>query len=109
MVVGQGSMQLRERLAAQTPSAPPEEAVSGARDDVDPSTPSTDVATTTGDKTLHPDDLVIPDYDSLPAIDIVLMLESLTSRELSGVESYERANRRRRTVLGKIAQLSVDA
>lgn len=50
--------------------------------------------------------LAIPDYDHLPAIDIVGQLESLTVDELAEVDAYERANRRRRTVLGKIAQLT---
>ena len=52
------------------------------------------------------DSLGIPDYDSLPAIDIVGLLESLSHDELCAVETYERSNRRRRTVLGKVVQLS---
>ena len=52
------------------------------------------------------DDLAIPDYDHLPAIDIVDQLETLTPAELADIEVYERANRRRRTVLGKIAKLT---
>ena len=52
------------------------------------------------------DDLAIPDYDHLPAIDIVDQLETLSADELAEIEAYERENRRRRTVLGKIAKLT---
>lgn len=50
-------------------------------------------------------DLALPDYDHLPASQIVAMLDDLDIDELHQVESYERVNRNRRTVLGKLAQL----
>jgi hypothetical protein len=52
------------------------------------------------------DELALPDYDTLPAIDIVAKLDSLGPEDRDDVARYESANRRRRTVLGKIAQLS---
>lgn len=143
MVVGQGTAQLKERLAHLSSVEPvvasPAERIQaeadGASDEptVDAPTPeaavdvptrdaAVDVPTedtdssvdVTADVTVdvtHGDvvdsgELAVPDYDSLPAIDIVGQLDSLTSDELRAVESYERANRRRRTVLGKIAQLT---
>jgi hypothetical protein len=50
-------------------------------------------------------DLVLPDYDHLPAAHIVAKLGSLTQRERDAVEEYEAANRHRRTILGKLDQL----
>jgi hypothetical protein len=50
-------------------------------------------------------DLALPDYDHLPASQIVAMLDGLAPDELAAIGTYERANRNRRTVLGKLAQL----
>jgi hypothetical protein len=50
-------------------------------------------------------DLALPDYDHLPASQIVAMLDDLISDERDDIEHYERANRGRRTVLGKLDQL----
>jgi hypothetical protein len=50
-------------------------------------------------------DLALPDYDHLPASQIVAMLGDLISDERDDIEQYERANRGRRTVLGKLDQL----
>jgi hypothetical protein len=51
------------------------------------------------------DALPIDGYDSLAASQVVGRLDSLTPAELATVRNYESANRNRRTVLGKIAQL----
>lgn len=119
MIVGQGTNQLKDRIAAQqaSPAAPPpadhaldSEAaleVGAAPKQNEPTAP---VGEAKGDDLiaeLPADSLGIPDYDSLPAIDIVGQLESLNPTELSAVDTYERSHRRRRTVLGKISQLSV--
>jgi hypothetical protein len=64
---------------------------------------STSMATTS----MRADDLVLPDYDHLPAAHIVAKLASLTQRERDAVEEYESANRHRRTILGKLDQLRV--
>jgi hypothetical protein len=51
------------------------------------------------------EDLALPDYDHLPAVDVVRALSGLSTVERDAVERYERAHRQRRTVLGKLAQL----
>jgi len=51
-------------------------------------------------------DLALPDYDTLPAIDIVGKLATLDDVSRDAIERYELANRQRRTVLGKLAQLA---
>lgn len=50
-------------------------------------------------------DLVLPDYDHLPAAHVVSKLPSLTPAERTAIEQYELAHRHRRTILGKIEQL----
>lgn len=49
--------------------------------------------------------LGISNYDTRAASDIVQQLASLSSADLDRVREYEQANRARRTILGKIAQL----
>lgn len=51
------------------------------------------------------DELAIPDYDSLSASQVVTRLEGLRADELEAVRAYEVANRGRRTILNKVAQL----
>lgn len=50
--------------------------------------------------------LAIPDYDGLSASQVVDRLGGLTPKELGSVREYESAHRGRRTILGKIAQLT---
>jgi hypothetical protein len=52
-----------------------------------------------------PDGLAIPGYDSLSASQVVPRLASLNADELDLVRQYEQANRGRKTILSKIAQL----
>jgi len=49
--------------------------------------------------------LAIPNYDSLAASQVVPRLASLSPPELESVRRYEAANRRRMTVLNRVAQL----
>lgn len=49
--------------------------------------------------------LGITDYDALSASQVVPRLEGLASAELDAVRRYEAANRGRKTILSKIAQL----
>jgi hypothetical protein len=51
------------------------------------------------------DDLAIPDYDGLSASHVVNRLAGLTTDELEAVRRYEAANRGRKTILSKVAQL----
>jgi hypothetical protein len=50
--------------------------------------------------------LAIPGYDALSASQVVERLAGLSGDELAAVRRYEAAHRRRRTILGKIEQLS---
>jgi hypothetical protein len=53
-----------------------------------------------------PDTLAIPGYDALSASQVVERLAGLSRDELAAVRDYETGHRRRRTILGKIEQLS---
>jgi hypothetical protein len=59
-----------------------------------PAGPPIDVAT-----------LAIPDYDGLSASHVVNRLAGLAPAELEAVRAYEAANRGRKTILSKVAQL----
>ncbi|MGD0220365.1 MAG: hypothetical protein ABSC73_07905 [Acidimicrobiales bacterium] len=50
-------------------------------------------------------DLVIPNYETLSAAEVVARLAGLTPQELAAVRAFEIAHRARRTVLTRIAQL----
>lgn len=50
--------------------------------------------------------LAIPGYDALSASQVVERLAGLSGEELAAVRHYETDHRRRRTILGKIEQLS---
>lgn len=50
-------------------------------------------------------DLAIPGYDSLSASQVVQRLAGLSGEELEAVRSYETANRGRKTILSRVAQL----
>lgn len=49
--------------------------------------------------------LPIDGYDELPAVSIMALLEGLRPGQLRAIDAHERANRGRRTVLTRIAQL----
>jgi hypothetical protein len=49
--------------------------------------------------------LAIPDYDNLSASQVVPRLDGLEPAELDAVGCYERAGRRRKTILNRVAQL----
>ena len=50
------------------------------------------------------EDLPIPGYATMTAVDIVARLADLEADELDAIETFERANRARVTVLNRIAQ-----
>ncbi|MBA2626009.1 MAG: hypothetical protein H0U89_10445 [Acidimicrobiia bacterium] len=50
-------------------------------------------------------DLAVPSYDSLSASQVVPRLSGLTAAELEAVRTYEAANRGRKTILNRVAQL----
>lgn len=55
---------------------------------------------------LSADALALPDYDQLPAAHILGKLDGLTPDERDAIRRYEIAHRHRRTVIGKLEQLS---
>lgn len=82
---------MREAVPAPVPAEP------AAAEPVAPATPAgppVDVAT-----------LAIPDYDGLSASHVVNRLAGLAPVELEAVRAYEAANRGRKTILSKVAQL----
>jgi hypothetical protein len=54
---------------------------------------------------IDPATLAIPDYDGLSASHVVNRLAGLSAAELEAVRRYEAANRGRKTILSKVAQL----
>ena len=74
-----------------------------------PATPKAPEATTrpadTNGSPADPD-LPIPGYNSLSASQVVERLTGLSAAELEAVRAYEASNRKRRTILGKIDQIS---
>jgi hypothetical protein len=54
---------------------------------------------------VDPATLAIPDYDGLSASQVVNRLAGLSAAELASVQLYEAANRGRKTILSKVAQL----
>ncbi|HPB45739.1 MAG TPA: hypothetical protein PLP95_07800, partial [Microthrixaceae bacterium] len=49
--------------------------------------------------------LAIANYDALAASQVIPRLDGMSSADLDAVRVYERANRGRRTILSRIAQL----
>jgi hypothetical protein len=60
----------------------------------------------TGTKSASSGHLAIPGYDALSASQVVERLVGLSPDELGAVRDYETSNRNRRTILGKIDQLT---
>lgn len=73
---------------------------------VAPVPPSAPAATSaTAGSSAEAADLAIPDYDGLSASHVVNRLGGLAPAELEAVRAYEAANRGRKTILSKVAQL----
>ncbi len=102
--------QLRNKTPTTTPAdagpAPdPEPVVSRSDSEVvsaSPVTPSAVAPPSNGSTAA----LAIPGYDALAASQVVERLVGLDAAELTAVRDYEAAHRNRRTILGKIEQLS---
>ena len=111
MVVDQGVRELRSRLAPDDDAA----VSPGATPTAAPTAPTrTPGRPTASARTLPPDiepdaprvsSLALADYDHLSSAQIVGKLDGLDAAERRAIERYERAGRRRRTILGKLAQL----
>jgi hypothetical protein len=118
--IGAGVLDLLARFG-QSPSAHPPavpatdapSAVSGngsaATTDPVAQTEETDDPEPSADRTagaaIDVSSLAIPDYDGLSASHVVNRLEGLAAAELEAVRLYELANRGRKTILSKVAQL----
>jgi hypothetical protein len=50
-------------------------------------------------------DLAIADYDSLAASQVLPLLDNLSRSELEAVQAHESTHRKRKTILGRIAQI----
>ncbi len=106
MAVTRGAEQLRARQArTDERPATPEPSITRRAPVPEPpdEEPETDVVAPAVDE------LAIVDYDSVPAIDVVAQLADLDVDERAVIERYERANRGRRTILGKLQQLADSA
>jgi len=100
LAVDQGAREVRQRIEALlSPSA--EHVVEPSSGDL----PAPAEATAPVER-IDVTSLALSDYDHLPAADIVSKLDALEPDERDAIEAYERSNRHRRTVLGKLAQLS---
>jgi len=108
LAVDQGIKQVRSRFEPSAQIATQSTRSVEAPDDVEQPGPAGDIAGSDDlmITDLAPSDLALPDYDTLPAIDIVAKLETLEAADRKAIERYESANRQRRTVLGKLAQLA---
>jgi hypothetical protein len=101
--------QLRGRAApsadptgSDTESVQPTEPVANEAPNESAHTPSVPTMASNGSN----GDLAIPGYDALAASQVVERLVGLDAAELEAVRDYEAAHRNRRTILGKIEQLS---
>jgi hypothetical protein len=102
MAVDQGVKELRQRIAPPAISSQTDLEQASVQDEAPDEAIAPEQST---ELALAPGELALPDYDQLPASHIVSKLAGLTPSELDAIEAYESANRSRRTVLGKIAQL----
>jgi hypothetical protein len=102
LAVDQGAREVRQRIEALlSPSAEHVGTVEPSSGD----SPAPAEATAPVER-IDVTSLALSDYDHLPAADIVSKLDALEPDERDAIEAYERSNRHRRTVLGKLAQLS---
>jgi hypothetical protein len=104
LAVDQGLAELRQRIEAIVPTPGAPTASDRRPAAAEPTRPAGDTCSAPDAETL-----ALADYDHLPATDIVAKLEGLEPDELDAIETYERAGRARRTVLGKIDRLRDEA
>jgi len=85
------------------PPAPPEPVVPAPKPATRPARKATKAAKVANATSAT--SLAIPDYDGLSASQVVNRLAGLSAVELRAVQAYETANRGRKTILSKVAQL----
>ena len=98
--------------ATPAPAADAAPPTTGAPDEGAPTSAAAPAAAPSGNGSatapvehIDPGTLAIPDYDGLSASHVVNRLAGLSSDELEAVRRYEAANRGRKTILSKVAQL----
>jgi hypothetical protein len=96
---------LPEDPAASTPTAPAARPASRPTAAAVARQAARRVAGVVSDVVADATSLAIPDYDGLSASNVVDRLASLSPVELESVRIYEAANRGRKTILSKVAQL----
>lgn len=96
----------RSGETADDPAPPVQERSNRQRSAPDPDATSPPAESATPPDASGDEALAIDGYDQLSARQIVDRLGELTAAELAAVARYERSNRRRQTVLGRIEQLS---
>jgi hypothetical protein len=116
LAVQQASVEIRKRFttpAEPMPSSQPAPTTEGtvvpitSTGSLAPRTNETD-STTVGSTTApvpEVGELALEGYDELTAAQVVSLLDHLDPDELDAIDRYERAHRRRRTVLHRIGQL----
>jgi len=100
MAVQQGRREVDKRLAARRP--PASSAVVDAVAYEATSAPTGVVGPVAPDEVPSADSLAISGYESLPAVNVVQRLATLTADEIEQIRRFEIANRGRRTILAKI-------
>ena len=112
MAVTQGRRQLEQRVAAvRAQRAQPvavEVPVHEEPIHASPAELAVAAVATSGPETPAAADLPISGYESLPALNVVERLGTLRGDEVELIRRFEAANRARRTILAKIAQIQGD-
>jgi hypothetical protein len=105
--VDEVDLDLRDLTTASvTPEAAPEPRPSASAPEPEPGDGvAAAVGVAADEPAMDADTLAIPGYDSLSASQVMPRLEGLSTDELELVRLYELANRGRKTILNKIAQI----
>jgi hypothetical protein len=103
MAVQQGRREVDKRLAARRPPASRAVVDTVAHEATSaPPDGAATVAPVAADEVPSADSLAISGYESLPAVNVVQRLATLTADEIEQIRRFEIANRGRRTILAKI-------
>jgi hypothetical protein len=100
MAVQQGRREIDKRLASRRPPASTVVVDTVAHEAA--AAPTDVAAPAAAADAPNADSLAIPGYESLPAVNVVQRLATLTPDEIELIRRFEVANRGRRTILAKI-------
>lgn len=98
---------MAEPSAAEAAPTVGDDVGAGPAEPAEPAEPAP-AATRAADDVPSAADLPIGDYESVPAINVVERLRSMTADEVEQIRLFEVAHRGRRTILAKIDQLQHD-